>query len=194
MRAFTFLALIGVSGLALAADLNRGIELYQQGKYADAESELRQVVQDDPQNGRAYLYLGLALIEQEKAADAATFLQKGNELVANGESRLAMARLYVAQKEFDKAEEAVKEAEGEDLEYVRGLVHLNKKRYEEAARDFESFLEKKPDHAYAHYHAGLAYNGMQRPDKMLTHFEMFLKLKPDAPEAKKVRAVIRTGR
>ena len=41
---------------------------------------------------------------------------------------------------------------------------------------------------------GLAYNGAKRPDKMLTHFGIFVKLKPDAPEARKVRAVLSTGR
>jgi len=65
--------------------------------------------------------------------------------------------------------------------------------FHEAARDLESFSKSYPDFAYAHYYAGLAYNGMKRPDKMLTHFEMFVKMKPDAPEARKVRSVLRTG-
>ena len=37
-------------------------------------------------------------------------------------------------------------------------------------------------------------NGLRRPDKMLTHFQLFLKMKPDAPEARKVRAVLKTAR
>jgi regulator of sirC expression with transglutaminase-like and TPR domain len=60
--------------------------------------------------------------------------------------------------------------------------------------DLEAYLSKYPEQAYAHYYAGLAYNGVRRPDKMLTHFELFLKLKPDAPEARKVRSVMRTVR
>jgi len=38
----------------------------------------------------------------------------------------------------------------------------------------------------------MAYSGMKRPDKMLTHFDLFLKARPDAPEARKVRAVLKT--
>ena len=48
-----------------------------------------------------------------------------------------------------------------------------------------------PENPYAHYYAGLAYNQIKRPDKMLEHFRTFLKLAPEAPEAPKVRALLR---
>ena len=182
------------SGLAVAADLNKGVDLYKEGKYAEAESELRAVVEQEPDNERAQRYLGLALVEQDKASDAARYLTKADELSPSGETKLALARLYVQQKDYSKAEAALKEASGEDLEYVRGLLRLNRKQYQQAAEDFESYLKQKPDHAYAHYYAGLAYNGARRPDKMLTHFEIFLQMKPDAPEARKVRSVLQTAR
>jgi tetratricopeptide (TPR) repeat protein len=138
--------------------------------------------------------LGLALIEQGKVSDAVPHINKANELDPSGENKLALARLQVAQKEFDKADETIKDASGDELEYVRGLVHLNRNRYKEAAEDFESFIQKNPEHAYAHYYAGLAYNALKRPDQMLSHFEHFVRMKPDAPEARKVRAVLKTGR
>lgn len=192
---FLFTAVILLCMPAAAADLNHAVELFDQGKFAEAEPELRAVVKAEPENARARRYLGLALLEQGKPADdAAPHLVKADELEPNGESKLALARLFVEQKEFDKAEEALKEAEGSQLEYVRGQVHLHRKRYGEAARDLESFIEKNTGHAYAHYYAGLAYNGLRRPDRMLTHFELFLKMKPDAPEARKVRSVLKTAR
>jgi Flp pilus assembly protein TadD len=36
-----------------AGDLNRGVELYQQGNYGEAEAELRKVVEAEPENGKA---------------------------------------------------------------------------------------------------------------------------------------------
>jgi tetratricopeptide (TPR) repeat protein len=191
IAAFMILAL---GGTVLAADLDRGVELYKEGKYAEAASELRAVVEGEPENGRAHRYLGLALLEQNKVDEAAPVLHKASELDPGGESKLALARLYLEQKEFGKAETALEGAEGDGLEYVRGQVHLNRKRYDQAARDLEAYIEKNPEHAYAHYYAGLAYNGIRRPDRMLTHFELFLKLKPDAPEARKVRSVMKTAR
>ena len=71
---------------------------------------------------------------------------------------------------------------------------MNRKQYQDAARDLEAYSGSHPDFAYAHYYAGMAYNGMKRPDKMLTHFEMFVRMKPEAPEARRVRSVLQSGR
>jgi tetratricopeptide (TPR) repeat protein len=190
------LGLIGILaiGTALAADAGRGKPLYTEGKYSEAEAELRKVVQDEADNMEARRYLGLALIEQNKASDAAPFIEKAYESDPSGDNKIALARLHVARKDYDKAEEALKDAEGNELEYVRGLLDLNRDNFEAAARNLEAYSEKNPEHAYAHYYAGLAYNGLKRPDKMLSHFQTFISKRPDAPEARKVRAVLKTGR
>jgi len=136
----------------------------------------------------------MALIEQDRASDAETHITRAVELVSSGESKLAAARLAVAKKDYDRAESLIGDASGEDLEYVRGLVHFYKNRFQEAATDLEAASSKRPGNAYAHYYAGLAYSKSGKPDRMLSHFEMFVKMKPDAPEARKVRAVLKTGR
>ena len=186
---------LGITSLAATAqDLDRGIELYGKSNFSEAASTLRKVVESDAGNARANLYLGMALIEQNKIAEAEPFIQKADELSPSGETKLGKARLAAAKKDFDGAAELLKDAEGDDLPYVRGLVELDHKQYAEAARDFESYMQSHSEHAYAHYYAGMAYNGMKRPDKMLTHFQLFLKMKPDAPEARKVQAVVGAAR
>jgi tetratricopeptide (TPR) repeat protein len=182
------------ASMAVAADLNRGIELYEQENFAEAKAELSQVVAENPDDARARRYLGLALVEQGNVSEGAPHIDKAHELEPSGETRLARARLYVAQKEYDRAEAQLEQASGEELGYVRGLLRFHQQRHEEAAQELENFLEGKPEKAYAHYYAGLAYNALRRQDKMLTHFELFLKLKPKAPEARKVRSVLKTGR
>jgi len=179
---------------ATAQNLDQGIEQYRKNDFAGAASTLRKVVEGDQGNAQANLYLGLALIEQNKAGDAEPFITKADELGPSGETKAGKARLYVAQKNQESAAAALKEADGEYVPYVRGLLELDRKQYAEAAQDLESFIESHPDHAYAHYYAGNAYNGMKRPDKMLTHFQLFLKMKPDAPEARKVQAVVGAAR
>lgn len=183
----------GLCALTLMADTDRGADLYRQGKFADAQSELTKVLQDNPDDARAHRYLGLTLVEQHKPADAASHLNKANDLDPSDDSKLALARLYVEQKDYDKAQSILDNADGPDKDYVRGLLQLGRQQNSEAAASLESYLKKNPDNAYAHYYAGLAYNGAKRPDKMLTQFELFLRLRPDAPEAKKVRAVLSTG-
>jgi tetratricopeptide (TPR) repeat protein len=178
--------------LALA-DTDRGIELYRQGKYAEAQSELGKAVQADPEDARAQRYLGLALVEQHKAAEAREPLNQANRLDPGPESNLALARMHVELKELDKADEAMKEADGPDKDYVQGLIQLQRGQNQDAAATLEKYIKDNPEHAYAHYYAGMAYNAAKRPDKMLSHFELFVRLKPDAPEARKVRAVLSTG-
>ncbi|MBZ5623374.1 MAG: tetratricopeptide repeat protein [Acidobacteriia bacterium] len=185
--------LSGLGAVTLMADTDRGVDLYRQGKYADAQTELAKAVETNPDDARAHRYLGLALVEQHKPSEAEPHLNKANELDPSGENKLALARLYVEQKDFDKADALLSDADGPDRDYVRGLLQFGRQQNKEAAASLESYLQKNPDHAYAHYYAGLAYNGAKRPDKMLTQFELFLKLRPDAPEAKKVRAVLSTG-
>ena len=170
------------------------MELYRKGKYASAHAELTQAVRADPKDAKAHRYLGLVLVEQRKLAEAEEHLNRANELDPNGETKLALARLYIERKELDKAQSLIDEADGSEKLYVKGLLHLNRQQNKEAAENLESYLSENPDHAYAHYYAGLAYNAVKRPDKMLSHFELFLRLMPDAPEARKVRAVLSTGR
>jgi tetratricopeptide (TPR) repeat protein len=192
-RLYFGILLIGLCALALLADTDRGVELYKQGKYAEAQAELTKAVQGNPDDARARRYLGLSLVEQHKPSDAAEHLNKANEIDSSGDNKLALARMYIEQKDFDKAESLIKGSDGEELNYVRGLLQFNRQQNKEAAASLESYLQDHPDHPYAHYYAGLAYNALKRPDKMLTQFELFLKLKPDAPEARKVRAVLSTG-
>ena len=183
--------LFGIAGLTAAQDLDRGIELYRKNDFTESASVLRKVVQQDEGNARANLYLGLALIEQGKSSDAEPFIAKADELSPSGETKMGKARLAIEKKEYDAAESALKDADGEDVPYVRGLLELNRKQYEDAAKDLDGYSQSHPAHAYAHYYAGMAYNGLKRPDKMLTHFELFLKMKPNAPEARKVNSVVR---
>lgn len=193
-RILGFVVLVGMGSLVWAEDADRGVALYRQGKYAAAQTVLAQTVRAEPKDAKAQRYLGLVLIEQHKVSEAEEHLNQANEVDPNGETKLALARLYIERKEFDKAQPLVDEGDGPEKSYVKGLLLLNRQQNKEAAESLESYLAENPDHPYAHYYAGLAYNGAKRPDKMLSHFELFLRLMPDAPEAKKVRAVLSTGR
>lgn len=192
LKVFCTLSVIGVT--CFAADMNRGKQLYLEGNLPEAVTELRQVVRQSSDSAEANRLLGLALVEQDKVSEGEPYIKRAMELDPGPASKIATARLLVAKKDYDRAEEMLHDAAGEDLKYVRGLVRLNKGQYEEAAQDLEDYIEKHGESAYAHYYAGLAYNKLRQPDKMLNHFEQFVRMRPDAPEARKVRAVLRTGR
>jgi len=186
---------LAAAGLAPAQDLDRGIGQYRKNDFGGAASTLKKVVDSEQDNAQANLYLGLALVEQGKVAEAEPYINRADELAPGADSKAGKARLAVAKKDLDGADQALSQADdAADAVYVRGLLELERKQYPDAARDFEQYIESRPEHAYAHYYAGMAYNGMRRPDKMLTHFQIFVKMKPDAPEARKVQAVLNSGR
>src|SRR5262249_61880680 len=110
MRTVVIMALFATS---VMADTNRGVTLYQQGKYTEAQSELAKAIESAPDDARAHRYLGLALVEQHKPGEARDHLNKANELDPSGDSKLALARLAIEEKDFDKADSLASGADGD---------------------------------------------------------------------------------
>lgn len=182
------------------SDLDRGIELFEAGKYRDAEPLLSAAAKADPENARAHEFLGRVRLELRKFNEAQTELSKADALSPNnGTVQIALARVYLEQKQLDKAEKAANRAaelsdSDPDVPLYRGAIAVARRDYKTGAALLEEAIGKKPDAAYAHYYAGLAYNGLRQPDKMVEHFRSFLKLAPDAPEAAKVESLLRATR
>ena len=184
--------------LAQQADLERGIELYNARKYAEAEPVLAKAVQDDGENARAHEYLGLTKLSLVKIDEANAELSRAEELAPGSDSiKVGLARVLIQKKQFDSAEESLKKARdingnNPDVPLYSGVLNVAKGNNEQAIKDLDASIALKPDNAYAYYYAGLAYSALKRPDKMVQNFQTFLKLAPDAPEAGRVRSLLRS--
>ena len=181
-------------------DLERGIDLYNAKKYTEAEQVLTQVIQDNSENARAHEYLGLARLSLGKLDEAYAELSRAQDLAPTSDSvKVGLARVFIEKKDFDKAEETLNKAheingDNADVPLYSDALKVAKRNYQEAIKDLNDAIARKPDNAYAYYYAGLAYNGLKRPDKMVESFQTFLKLAPDAPEAERVRSLLRSVR
>jgi tetratricopeptide (TPR) repeat protein len=200
-RWMMILFLVITSAAFLAAQgLERGEQLYKDGQYAQAETALREVIAGEPDNANAHLLLGMTLLELSKPDEAEMELKQAEgEGVEPDRLNVAQARLHIERQQMDQALAKLNEAHGQnannpDVYYYRGLVRANRKDFSGAVADLEKAIEMTPAKAMAHYYAGLAYNGLKRPDKMVEHFQTFLKLAPDAPEAARVRSLLRSVR
>ena len=188
------------SSMASAQNLERGIDLYNAYKYAEAERTLSQVTEAEPDNVQAHEYFGLALLGAGKIGEAETALSRAQELDPNSDSvRIGLARVFIERKQFDRAEAALQEAaalnnDNGDVPLYRGAMKLAQRNYQGAVDDLNIALSRKPDNAYANYYAGLAWNGLKKPDKMVESFQTFLKLAPNAPEAERVKSLLRSVR
>lgn len=188
------------AAIVSAQSLDEAEKLYKGGQYAQAETALREAVGSEPENARAHYLLGMTLLELSKLDEAESELAKADgEGVGADQRSVGVARLHIERQQMDEALAKLNDAhdqnsENPDVYYYRGLVRANRKDFSGAVADLERALEMTPEKAMAHYYAGLAYNGLKRPDKMVEHFQTFLKLAPDAPEAARVRSLLRSVR
>ena len=192
--------LTGFAALCVAADLGSGMEKFQRRDYAAAESDLRAVVQAEPENVEALRVLGLALTRQGKTGEALPFLDKAASASPDSASvKLAQAGAYAGERQYDKAGElidaaAAQQGDHPELPYYRGMLAVLKKQQQAAVPHLETAIRQDPENAYAYYYAGLAYSAVKRPDKMVEAFSNFLRLEPRAPEAAKVKSFLKSVR
>jgi len=195
---------LGCAGQMQAADRGRGIELYENQKYAEAVTELRGFLEENPDDPPAHYYLALALIHTKDYEAARKHLVAAEE--RRGEAgprpdqiRAAQSQLETELKNYDEARRLAGEAlkikeDSPEAHFALGYLAIQQKQYAEAAKSMERVIEIAPKTPYAYYFAGIAYSNLRRPDRMVNSFQTFLKLAPDAPEADKVRSLLRSVR
>jgi len=190
-----------------------GWSLLGQNKFKEAETAAREGLHAAPEDVEANCVLGWSLLGQNRSKEAEQALLKAETAVPEikpedtneplrfraSAVHIGLARVYMEQKQLDKAADAFSRAEkiqpkNPDLYYYRGMLDAHRKDYAAAARDMDKAIELDPKRAEAYYYAGIAYNQIKKPDKMVERFQAFLKLAPDAPEAAKVKALLRSIR
>jgi tetratricopeptide (TPR) repeat protein len=186
------------SVIASAQSLESGMELYRAYKFADAERALAQVVEAEPENPRAQEYFGLAQLGSGRIDEAGAALDRAQTLDPNSDSiKVGLARVYIEKKQFDQAEGMLQQAaelnrDNADVPLYRGAMKLAQRNYQGAIDDLSEAQSRQTSNAYVHYYAGLAWNGLRKPDRMVDSFQMFLKLAPNAPEAARVRSLLKS--
>ena len=196
--------LFALPGVVFAADLQKGIELFQARKHGEAAAELREVVKEAPDNVTARYYLGLTLMELKEYEPAAEHLRQAEQQRAEARPRMdqiraGLAQVYTEQQRYEEAQRLIDEALKEndksaEAYFAQGKLGVHRKDYAAAVPALERAIELDPNNAYAHYYAGIAYSNERRPDRMANEFQLFLKLAPDAPEADKVKSLLRSVR
>jgi len=186
----------------MAADVQKGIQLYQDGKYKEAAAEITQVLKQSPDDVRAHFYLGLTLLNQNQFKEAESHFLSA-EKKPNADSRPTLDQIKVGlacaqmeQKDYDGALQNLEAArtinsENPEVYVYRGKLELHQGNYAAALEHLQKAIKMDPKNEYAHYYAGMAYGKVGRPDKMITEFQTFMKLVPNAPEVPKIRSLLR---
>jgi tetratricopeptide (TPR) repeat protein len=187
-------------GLALtisliAADVEKGVQLYKDKDYEQAASVLRSALSEEPENDEAHFYLGVTLLELKQYKDAEHHLDIA--VKTRPEARVGLAKTYLAQNRGGDAVRvlavsAQDQEETAETHRTRGAALLKEEKFKEAAAELKKAIDKDPKDAYAHYYYGMANSRLGRKDLMVKHFQIFVELAPDAPEAERVKALLRS--
>ena len=114
------------------ARLALGKALLQDGKVADAVTELQQAARLDPQSGEAHYQLGLALARAGKQEQATVEVQRGRELSATDERN-----------------------QNTKLDIAEGRAALDKGQLDQATAKFQQAIKLQPDSSEAQHYVGV---------------------------------------
>jgi tetratricopeptide (TPR) repeat protein len=135
------------------AAAQRALVLQQQGRYADAEREWRQVLGWDPHDARAHAMLALCLTERKAYAEASYEADAAVGLLPDEPfAHYVRGRVLYDRNEYDQAAEAVGQAirlEAFDPAYfwLLAAIRFEQRRWSEALAAAEEGLKADPEHA-----------------------------------------------
>jgi tetratricopeptide (TPR) repeat protein len=129
--------------LAPAGDLAHGIDLFQNGKFAEAEAELRDVA---GAQARAYRAASLDRLERYAEAETEAKAALADEAVAVA----ALGEALVKQDKLDEAIDRMTTALAADANlayayYWRGQSRQRKQQIARMAEDYQSFVRLAPE-------------------------------------------------
>ncbi len=192
------LLLIPQVGVAQSVDelFERGNAAQSQGRYEDAEQTWRRVLQIDPNNVDAHIWLGLALYYQGKLDEAIAAYNRAIQLnpeLAEAHNNLGIA-LY-DQGNLDEAIAAYNRAiqlnpESATAYYNLGIALSDQGKLDEAIAAYRTAL-RLPDeqgppastHTLAHNALGYALQQQGNLQEAISQYQTALQLDPEFPQA-----------
>jgi protein O-GlcNAc transferase len=174
---------------AIQAKLRQGLALHQQGRFAEAESILQELVQQDPTSFAAQYQLGMLALQTGRIQRGAELIAKAIELDPNvavahndlGSALSVLKRFKEALTSYDRA--IALEPDYTDALYNRGLALDALKRREEALASYGKAITLRPNFAMAYNNRGNTLVGLERFDEALASYDEAIALRPHFAEA-----------
>ena len=170
-----------------------GVELVRSGDYAKAEALLQQAVQRAPENGPAWLYLGIAQFRQGNYTAALQSLIKARDLNPGRPGPiLYIGQIYERQGAFEEALRAYQRElvfrRGRDEAEVHtclGRTYFQLGRYDDCLNSVRTALRSEPKLVEAMFWQGLALTELKRYEEAERVFEKARQILQDWSDAKK---------
>lgn len=171
----------------MSPHLERAYLLYEQRRYAMAETEAGQALLEAPNDARTLSLLALCLLEQEKFEEAT---QRAQEAILNapdsGFGHYAMARVWTERNYLDRAEESIRAAialapDAPEYRVALASLYYRRSQWAQALTAAEEALALDPDHGVAVGLRAEALRKLGRKDAARDHLEEQLSRDPEDP-------------
>jgi tetratricopeptide (TPR) repeat protein len=172
----------------VAADWNEGLELYSQGRFAEAAVQFQATVKSNPHWPGGYLMLGRCQLATDQYDEALANLGKAAELGPDDPANTAaLARALMAVDRFSEARELLEGLNLETLDpdwkaevaRMRARCLLAEDRATDAVALLQACLNSDPDRAALHQAIAGAYLATGDREAALDDFARAFALDPD---------------
>ena len=174
--------------------LNKGISLLEIGQYNNAMKELLEAEKYSSGDAKIHYYMGMAYLGKGLRDKALDEFKEAISLKENySEAHNYLGVLYMDMELWDKALEEFGKALANDMYdtpsyalYNSGLVHYNKKDYQQALNKYQQALQKDPRTIWRpqiEKNIGLIYLAQSNMSEAIRHFKTAVELSPSLYDA-----------
>jgi tetratricopeptide (TPR) repeat protein len=179
------------------AFLEKGNQLFREGKYDEAIAQYQQFIEKNPQAYQVQISIGDCYREKGDFDKAKEIYEKiielsqadtvlGKEMAAKAQA--GIGNIYVKQNKLTEAQEYFKKSidsspKDEILAYNVGEIYFSNQQHDEALKYFGLASEIKPDWPDPYLKLGYVYLNKADYPSAIAKFEKFLTLEPEGERA-----------
>lgn len=165
----------------------QAFNLHNSGKLEEAEKLYIEILEENPENARILNLIGLLKLAQNDLTAAEHYLKHALEIEKDAYYYESLARVYIAEKQYQKAcsllEEAINTVKcGFEIYFYLGLACKNSIEYEKAEKAYLKALELQPQSEPACYNLASLYLFLNNPEKAIEYFKKCLEITPGKVE------------
>lgn len=172
--------------------IKEGVQLNDQGKYAEAIAKYNEALKIDPENAQANYEMGFTQVQSGKGNDGIPYAEKAIEKSNSPQLKAAcydmLGSIYDNDHQTQKAIEAYKNGIQVNPKYQRlyynlGLTYFRNKQFAEAETNATEAIKLDPKHASSLRMYALVTFHQNKRVNALMGFCSFLLLNPQGPQA-----------
>lgn len=166
-----------VDAIASSPHVTRAAELWQQGRFAEAEAILNRITPAGPLGHLALQLQGLMALRAGSYTQAVEFF--GQAIAINGEIAAYHRNLGTAYLQMSRLGEAAGcfrqalaiEPHSAQAHFGLGVALLRQRVFEGAAAELEEAAKARPGHVDTHLNLGIALTELKRPEEAIAHWQ-----------------------